>query len=49
MMLVNSKSARKCCKGCDADYGHSDNSKAKKSLKRTIRRRETRDWKRENA
>lgn len=47
MMLVNAKSARKCRKNCDGDYGHSNNSKAKKNLKRTIRRRESRNWKRE--
>lgn len=39
-MLVNSRSARRCCKGCDADYGHSNVAKEKAKLKRTLRRRE---------
>jgi hypothetical protein len=39
-MMVNAKSARRCCKDCDVDYGHSNNHKAKTKLKRTVRRRE---------
>lgn len=39
-MTVNSKSARKCCKDCDSDYGHSKNGKAKTQLRRTIRHRD---------
>jgi hypothetical protein len=46
-MLVNNRSAKKCCKGCDPDYGKSDNRKAKQKLKRAIRHRENRDAKNE--
>lgn len=42
-MLVNIKSAKKCCGGCDADYGKSNNRKAKQKLKRAIRHREKRN------
>jgi hypothetical protein len=45
MMLVNSRTAKSCCKDCDSNYGHSDNSKAKNQLKRAVRRREKRNWK----
>lgn len=46
-MLVNNRSAKKCCAGCFPEYGKSDNRKAKQKLKRTIRRRENRDAKKE--
>lgn len=46
-MLVNNRSAQKCCKGCFPDYGKSNNRKAKQTLKRTIRRRESRELKKE--
>lgn len=46
-MLVNSRSAHKCCKDCDVDYGHSQNRKAKTKLKRSIRRREKTEWRKD--
>lgn len=48
MMLVNSRTAKKCCKNCDVDYGHSSNGKAKTKLRRTIRRRQKQALKTEN-
>jgi hypothetical protein len=46
-MLVNRRSANKCCSFCDSDYGKSPNRKAKQKLKRTIRRRDKRTWMKE--
>ena len=46
-MLVNSRSAKACCKNCDSDFGHGPDSKGKKALKRSVRRRENRAWKQE--
>jgi len=46
MMLVNSRAARKCCNDCDSDYGHSNNTKGKTKLRRTLRRREKQSFKR---
>lgn len=46
-MLVNNRSAKKCCAGCFPEYGKSSNRKAKQKLKRTIRRRENRNAKNE--
>lgn len=47
-MTVSPKSAKRCCKGCDKDYGHSFDPKGKDKLRRTIKRRERRAWKSEN-
>lgn len=46
-MLVNARSARKCCGECDNDFGRSTNSKAKAKLKRSIRRREKQNLRKE--
>ena len=51
-MTVNPRSARRCCAGCCADYGHawgnsSRVSGARTVLRRTIKRRERAEWKRE--
>lgn len=46
-MLVNSRSARKCCSDCDSDFGKSRDAKGKAALKRTVRRRENREWRKD--
>ena len=51
-MTVNPRSARRCCAGCCSDYGHawgnsSRVSGSRTSLRRTIKRRERAEWKRE--
>lgn len=46
-MLVSAKSAKRCCRGCDVDYGKSSNSKAKKAFKRQIRTQSKRAWRKE--
>jgi hypothetical protein len=45
MMTVNTKTAHRCCTECDVDFGSSKNGKAKKALRRTIKRRDRQDWK----
>jgi len=44
-MLVTWKSAKKCCKFCDADYGASSNGRAKDKKRRQIKRTERQTWK----
>jgi len=46
-MNVNARSAKKCCKMHDADYGHSNRSRPKKRFARAVKRRGEQQWKRE--
>jgi hypothetical protein len=46
-MNVNARSAKKCCKMHDADYGHSNRANPKKRFARAVKRRGKQDWKRE--
>lgn len=46
-MLVNFKSAQRCCKYDYPDFGHSSKRKDKNELKRKIRRREKQSFKNE--
>jgi predicted metal-binding protein len=46
-MLVNPKSARKCCKGCSSEYGERAHGKGKQEFKRIIRHRDKQNFKRE--
>lgn len=46
-MLVNVRSAKKCCAECDGDFGHSANAKQKTNLKRKIRRQEKQSLRKE--
>ena len=50
MMLVNPRSAQRCCKYCDTDYGPNKGSRSNKErnkFRRTIKRRDRQAWKRE--
>ena len=46
-MLVNEKTVIYCCKYCWSDFGHSNNSRAKTKLRRQLKARERRTWKKE--
>lgn len=46
-MNVNPRSAKKCCKMHDADYGHSNRSNPKKRFARSVKRRDKQEFKRE--
>lgn len=46
-MNVNPRSARKCCKLHDADYGHSNRTNPKKRLARSIKRRSKQEFKKD--
>lgn len=46
-MNVNPKSAKKCCKMHDVDYGHSNRARPKKRFARGIKRHDRQMWKKE--
>lgn len=46
-MNVNPRSAKKCCKMHDSDYGHSNRANPKKRLARAVKRRSKQEFKRE--
>lgn len=46
-MLVNSRSSQKCCKEEYVEYGKSNNGKAKDKFRRTLKRRDRQNWKKE--
>lgn len=46
-MNVNARTAHKCCKLHDSDYGHSNRAHPKKRFARAVKRRGNQEWKRE--
>lgn len=46
-MAVNPRSAKLCCKDEFVEYGKSNNGKAKDKFRRTLKRRDRRNWKKE--